>query len=104
VKSASLFLATLLALLCLQAKAQEVSFRTEYIGKSGYFYQPPGDRPSQKIGDGKGSAIIYQGSVNIPLSMKLNENNRPTAWGIGLSGAYVSLKNQNFQMTWSPKS
>jgi hypothetical protein len=96
VKLTFLFLATLLALLCPQAKAQEVSFRTEYIGKSGYFYSPPGDRPSQKIGDGKGSAIIYQGSVNIPLSMKVNENKRPTAWGIGLSGAYVSLNNQNF--------
>jgi hypothetical protein len=97
VKLTLLFLATLVALLCLEAKAQEVSFRTEYIGNSGYFYQPPGEKPRERIGDGKGSASIYQGSVNIPLSMKLDENNRPTAWGIGIGGAYVSLKNQNFE-------
>jgi hypothetical protein len=29
--------------------------------------------------------------------MKLGENKRPTAWGIGLNGAYVSLKNQNLE-------
>src|SRR5690606_35060189 len=46
--------------------------------------------------DGQGSAMIYQAGVSLPLSMKLNGNNRPTAWGIGLGGAYVSLKNQNF--------
>jgi hypothetical protein len=85
------------ALLGLEVQAQEVSSRTEYIGNSGYYYQPPGERPREKIGDGKGSASIYQGSVNIPLSIKLDENNRPTAWGIGIGGAYVDLKNQNFE-------
>ncbi len=91
-----LFLVALVTLLGLEGKAQQVSFRTEFIGNSGYYYLPPGEKPREKIGDGKGSAMIYQGSVNIPLSMKLNENNRPTAWGIGIGGAYVSLKNQNF--------
>ena len=80
----------------LVGKAQEVSFKTEYIGNSGYYYLPPGEKPREKIGDGKGSAMIYQAGVSIPLSMKLNGNNRPTAWGIGFGGAYVSLKNQNF--------
>jgi hypothetical protein len=86
----------LVTVLCLEAKAQQVSFKTEYMGTSGYYYLPPGDKPREKIGDAKGSAMVYQGSVNIPLSMKLNENKRPTAWGIGIGGAYVSLKNQNF--------
>src|SRR5690606_41151117 len=40
--------------------------------------------------------MVYQGTFSMPLSMKLNENNRPTAWGIGFGGAYVSLNNQNF--------
>lgn len=83
-------------LLCLEAKAQQVSLRTEYIGNSGYYYLPPGEKPREKIGEGKGSAMVYQAAVNIPLSMKLNENNRPTAWGVGFGGAYVSMKNQNF--------
>lgn len=79
-----------------KGKAQEVSFRTEYLGKSGYYYLPPGEKPREKIGEGKGSAMVYQAGGNIPLSMKLNENNRPTTWGIGFGGAYVSMKNKNF--------
>ncbi len=91
-----LFLVTWATLLTLEGKAQEVFFKTEYLGNSGYYFLPPGEHPREKIGDGKGSAMVYQAGVGIPLSMKLNENNRPTAWGIGLGGSYVSLKNQNF--------
>ncbi|MFC6101363.1 DUF6268 family outer membrane beta-barrel protein [Olivibacter domesticus] len=83
-------------LLYLEGKAQQISFRTEYIGNSGYYYLPPGEKPREKIGNSKGSAMIYQGAVSIPLSVKMNEKNRPTAWGLGFGGAYVSLKNQNF--------
>ena len=88
--------AALATLLALEGKAQEVFFKTEYLGNSGYYYLPPGEKPREKIGEGKGSATVYQAGVSIPLSMKLNEDNRPTAWGIGFGGAYVSLKNQNF--------
>jgi hypothetical protein len=95
-KLTSVFLATLATLLYLEGTAQTVSFRTEYMGSSGYYYLPPGDKPKEKIGNSKGSAVVYQGSVNIPLSMKLNNNKRPTTWGIGFGGAYVSLKNKNF--------
>jgi hypothetical protein len=95
-KLISFCLAVLGTLLCVAGKAQEVSFKTEYIGSSGYWFLPSGDKPKERIGDGKGSAIIYQGSVNMPLSMKLDENNRPTAWGIGLGGSYTSLDNRHF--------
>lgn len=95
-KLKSFILIALMTFVYLKGGAQEVSFKTEYIGKSGYYYLPPGEKPREKIGDGKGSAIVYQASANIPLSMKMNEKNRPTAWGIGLGGSYVSLKNQNF--------
>ncbi len=91
-----LFLTALGILLCLEGEAQQVSFKTEYIGNSGYWFLPNGDKPSEKIGDSKGSAIVYQGMVILPLSMKLNEFERPTAWGVGLSGAYASLSNENF--------
>ncbi|MDR2039015.1 MAG: DUF6268 family outer membrane beta-barrel protein [Bacteroidales bacterium] len=73
-----------------------MSFKTEYLGNSGYYFLPPGEKPREKIGDSNGSAVVYQGAVNIPLSMKMNENNRPTAWGIGLGGSYTSLNNKNF--------
>jgi len=89
-------LAALITLLFVEARAQQVSFKTEYIGNSGYYYLPPGEQPREKIGDGKGSAMVYQGAFNIPLSTRLNKNNRPTAWGIGFGGTYVSMKNQHF--------
>jgi hypothetical protein len=95
-KLKSLILIALVTSVYLEGRAQEVYFKTEYLGNSGYYYLPPGEKPREKIGDAKGSAMVYQGGFSMPLSMKLNENNRPTAWGIGFGGAYVSLKNQNF--------
>jgi hypothetical protein len=95
-KSVSLFALAMGFLLYLEANAQQVTFKTEFIGKSGYWFLPNGDKPKEKIGDGRGSSIVYQGAVSIPLSTKKNENNRPTAWGVGLSGAYASLNNENF--------
>lgn len=95
-KLISLFLVAMGTLLCLEGKSQQVSFKTEFIGNSGYWFLPNGDKPREKIGDSKGSSIVYQGAVNIPLSMKMDDNKRPTTWGIGLSGAYASLNNENF--------
>lgn len=95
-KLISLFLVALGTLLCLEGKAQQISFKTEYLGTSGYYFLPPGEKPKEKIGDAKGSAVVYQGAFSMPLSVKLNENNRPTAWGIGLGGSYTSLNNKNF--------
>ena len=92
----SVFLAALGTLLCIEGKAQQLSFKTEYLGNSGYYFLPPGEKPKEKIGDARGSAVVYQGAFNMPLSVKLNENNRPTAWGIGLGGSYTSLNNKNF--------
>lgn len=92
-----LFLAALGTLAGLEAKSQQASFKTEFIGKSGYWFLPNGDKPKEKIGNAKGSSIIHQGSLSIPLSIKMNENNRPTAWGVGFSGAYASLNNKNFE-------
>ena len=79
-KLASLFLVVLGTLLCLEGNAQQISFKAEYLGNSGYYFLPPGEKPREKIGDAKGSAVVYQGAFNMPLSVKLNENNRPTAW------------------------
>lgn len=96
-KLVSFFLAVLGTLVCLEGKAQQLTFKTEYLGSSGYYFLPPGEKPKEKIGDAKGSAVVYQGAFSMPLSMKLNENNRPTAWGIGLGGSYTSLNNKHFE-------
>lgn len=69
-------------------------FKTEYFGKSSY-RMIEGDT-DEKVGNSKGSAMVYQGGINIPLSMKLNENNRPTMWAVSLVGAYAKLDNKNF--------
>lgn len=80
---------------CMSGRAQ-VSFKTEYIGNSGYWYMPSGDKPSVKVGDSEGSAVVYQGSANIPFYSKMNENGRLTAWGVGTGAAYASLNNKHF--------
>ena len=72
----------------------QIMFKTEYFGKSSY-RMSEGDT-DEKVGNSKGSAIVYQGGINIPLSMKLNENNRPTMWSISAGGAYANLNNKNF--------
>ncbi|WP_417361641.1 DUF6268 family outer membrane beta-barrel protein [Galbibacter sp.] len=77
-------------------EAQELSVRTEYIGNSGYYYLPPGEKPKEKIGDAEGSAMIYRGSVKIPLSVRQDAYNRPQLWGMGISGAYAKFNNDHF--------
>lgn len=72
----------------------QVFFKTEYFGTSRYQLNQ-GDS-SQRIGNSKGSAMVYQGGINIPLYMKLNEHNRPTMWSVGAGGAYAKLNNKNF--------
>ena len=86
-----LFLFMLLA--CSGIHAQ-IMFKTEYIGTSSY-RMTEGDT-DERVGNSTGRAIVYQGGVNVPLSMKLNENNRPTMWSIAAGAAYASLTNKNF--------
>lgn len=72
----------------------QILFKTEYFGTSSY-RMTEGDR-DEKVGNSKGSAVVYQGGINIPLSMKLNENNRLTLWAVSVGGAYAKLDNKNF--------
>lgn len=72
----------------------QIRFKTEYFGKSRYYVRE--GESNERVGDSEGSAIVYQGGVTIPLSVKLNENNRPTTWVVNVGGAYVKLDNKNF--------
>jgi hypothetical protein len=81
--------------MCTRIEAQ-ISFKTEYLGSSSYMYAPNNSDQIVKVGDNKGSAVTYQGIANIPFYMKMNENNRPKAWGIGIGSVYASLNNENF--------
>lgn len=83
----------LMSISCSGISAQ-IFFKTEYFGTSSYRMME-GER-DEKVGNSKGAAIVYQGGINIPISMKLNENNRPTMWSVSLGGAYAKLDNKNF--------
>ena len=85
-----MFLTALLLLTWITGNAQ-VSLKTEYFGTSSYR-----DEHNQKVANSKGSAVVYQGSINVPFAQKVNDKNQPTIWGVGISGAYAELNNHNF--------
>ena len=72
----------------------QFEWKSEYLGKSGYRIME-GEK-SQPIGDSKGSAHVHQATISIPLSLRLDERQRPTLWSIGAKGVYSNLDNQNF--------
>jgi hypothetical protein len=75
----------------------QIVFQTEYLGKSHYMRMPKNDdEKNEKIGNSKGSGMVYSLKANIQVYMKMNENNRPTAWGVVLGGSFTSLNNSNF--------
>ncbi|HEY8897019.1 MAG TPA: DUF6268 family outer membrane beta-barrel protein [Niastella sp.] len=88
-----LFFSAFLIITSLSVNAQIV-FKTEYFGQSNYRVSE-GER-NERVGNSKGSAMVYQGGVNIPLSVKFNDNNRPTRWSLNVGGAYVKLNNKDF--------
>lgn len=88
-----LLICIFITIVCVEAHSQ-ITFKTEYFGKSKYRIME-GDT-DQRVGDSKGSAMVYQGGINIPLSMSLNENNRPTMWSVSAGGACAKLDNKNF--------
>lgn len=72
----------------------QVSLKTEYFGKSNYRINK--DDKDERVGESKGSAMVYQAAVNVPLSLKINENKRPTMWSVSAGGTYVNLNNEKF--------
>lgn len=78
---------TLLGLVCVfgfTAQAQ-IYVKSEYIPYSNFK-----DENGNKLG-GKGDLKTIDGSIRIPVSTKLNGNDKPIAWAIALSGAYASM-------------
>lgn len=92
-KMKKVFFLLFMSITCSGMSAQ-ILLKTEYFGTSSY-RMTEGDR-DEKVGNSKGSAVVYQGGINIPLSLKLNENNRPTIWAVSVGGAYAKLDNKNF--------
>lgn len=94
-KSGILFITTVISLLVCTELSAQLSLKTEYFGSSSYWLDK-GEDPREKIGDANGSAIVYSGNLNIPLSMKLNKKEQPVIWGLSLGGSYASLNNKEF--------
>lgn len=90
-KTAALFL-VLSVWLSLAARAQ-LTVKAEYIGRSAY----RDDDTDKKISNYKGSSVIYQADLNIPLSMKTNPDGLPRLWAITSGAAYARLDNRNFR-------
>lgn len=73
---------------CMSLSSQ-VYIKSEYFGSSKFR-----DADNHKTG-GKGDFKTIQGGFQIPVSMKMNELNQPTAWAIGVQGAYGAMNNSN---------
>ena len=65
-KKSALFL--LLSLLLAFTAQAQLTVKAEYIGQSAY----RDDDTDKKISNYKGSSVIYQADLNIPLSVKMN--------------------------------
>jgi hypothetical protein len=74
----------------------QILFKTEYLGNSQYWHEIDKDH-REKVGNSKGGAMVYQGDLKIPLSMKTNDNGQKSIWAISAAGSYTQLDNQNFE-------
>ena len=74
--------------------AQTIELKTEYMSQSSYRIMK--SESSEQVGNSKGSAMVHQANITIPLFKKMNENNRPVSWAVNVSGTYAKLNNKNF--------
>ena len=79
----------ILSVVLTQTAIAQVFIKTEYIPLSSYR-----DENNNKVG-GKGDFRSIQSSLQIPVSVKMNEFNQPTAWAVALQGSYASMQNQD---------
>lgn len=86
-----LLLSVLLAVM-LTAQAQLI-MKTEYMGTSAY----RNNETDQKVGNYKGSSVVHQAHLNVPVSTRANERGQPIMWSVGVGAAYASLTNKNFK-------
>jgi hypothetical protein len=80
------FFTTIILCLGVQAQAQ-ISIKTEYITQSKYK-----DEYGNKMG-GKGDMKAIHGTIQLPVSYKIDENKRITAWAISTEISYASMNN-----------
>jgi hypothetical protein len=72
----------------LNGKAQ-VQIKSEYIFSSKFKDENGTDL------NGKGDMKTVGVDIRIPVSVSMNENNKPNAWAVGLGGIYASINGKN---------
>ena len=82
--------------LAYQQTHAQVYFKTEYISSTSYKDE------ENKLSGAKGDLKVIQGGFRVPLSVKMNENNSPTAWVIGCSASHASMSNKKLPVTLCP--
>ena len=83
------FFLVILGVACLQTVNAQIYIKTDYFGSSDFR-----NAEGEKIG-GKGDLKVIQGGLQIPVSVKMNELNQPTAWAVALQGSYGEMGNKN---------
>lgn len=66
----------------------QLYIKSEYISPSGFKDENGNDT------GGSGYSTVIDGGIRVPFYMRMNEDNRPTAWAAALSGTYASLHNK----------
>lgn len=76
-------------ILCIGVQAQaQISIKTEYMSQSKYK-----DEHGNKVG-GKGDMKAIHGKIQLPVSYKVDENERITAWAVATGISYASMNNK----------
>lgn len=91
-----LYCSTFFMLLASMRVTAQINFKTEYISSSTYKNKEAHPRHAE------GNLKVIQGSFRIPVSIKMNENNRPTAWAIACGGSHASMGNKNLPAELCP--
>ncbi|NDW08486.1 DUF6268 family outer membrane beta-barrel protein [Dysgonomonas sp. 520] len=81
--------------ICFKCSAQGY-IKSEYLTSSSF-------KDDDGNNMGSGNMLKISGGYNIPLSMKMNEENQPTAWSLSMYGAYGVLSNRNMMEDINPE-
>lgn len=79
----------LFAIITANSASAQIQIKSEYIPRSSYR-----NIDNEKVG-GEGDMKTIQGKIQLPISVKMDSLNRPTAWAVGLGASYASLGNKD---------
>lgn len=66
----------------------QIFLKSEYLASSRFL-----NEEGNRIGEGKGALTTLSGGFQLPVSIKLDTLNRPTAWALAVKGIYARMNN-----------